>query len=79
MPAAFQSDKTLDAQIDAIAALPSDQATAKWGALDQQLMNQYLALPRYYDKMAVVEGTGLGGTVGDGTMGMPDFENMFVK
>ncbi len=75
----FQSDKTLDAQIDAIAALPSDQATAKWGALDQQLMNQYLALPRYYDKMAVVEGTGLGGTEGDGTMGMPNFENMFVK
>jgi peptide/nickel transport system substrate-binding protein len=73
------SDASLDAQINAVADLPTDQATSKWAALDQQIMGLYVALPLYYDKMAVVEGTGLGGTEGDGTMGLPLFVNMFVK
>ena len=73
------SDKSLDAEIDAVAALPADQSTAKWAALDEKIMGMYVALPRYYDKMAVVQGTGLGGTEGDATMGLPFFVNMFVK
>jgi peptide/nickel transport system substrate-binding protein len=73
------SDKALDAEIDADAQLPTDQATAKWGALDQKIMGMYVALPRYYDKMAVVQGTGLGGAEGDATSGLPFFVNMFVK
>ncbi len=75
----YQQDATLDAQIDAIAALPSDQATAKWSALDQQLMSEYLVIPREYNKMAIVQGTNLGGTVGDGTVGMPWLSAMYVK
>jgi peptide/nickel transport system substrate-binding protein len=42
-------------------------------------MGMYIALPRYYDKMAVVQGTGLGATEGDATMGLPYFLNMYVK
>jgi peptide/nickel transport system substrate-binding protein len=75
----FQADPTLDNQIDSIAALPADQATAKWGQLDQQLMAQYLVIPREYTKLAVVQGTNIGGTVADGTVGMPFFPNMYVK
>jgi peptide/nickel transport system substrate-binding protein len=73
------SDKSLDAEINAVADLPTEQATPKWAALDQKIMGMYIVLPRYYDKMAVLEGTGLGGTVGDGTTGLPFFPNMFVK
>jgi len=73
------SDKALDKQIDDTANLPADQATAKWAALDKQIMGMYVALPLYYDKMAVVMGTAIGGAEGDGTMGMPFFVNMFVK
>jgi peptide/nickel transport system substrate-binding protein len=73
------TDKTLDAQIDAAAALPSDQATAKWSALDPQIMGQYIAIPFYYDKMAVLQGTNVGTTVGDATMGMPFFQDMYLK
>jgi len=73
------SDTTLDKQISDIAALPADQATAKWGDMDKQIMNLYVAIPLYYDKMAIVQGTKVGGAEGDGTMGMPFFPNMFVK
>jgi len=73
------SDKTLDAQIDAAAALPSDQATAKWTALDPQIMGLYIAIPFYYDKMALVQGTNVGTTYGDATMGMPFFQDMYLK
>jgi len=73
------SDKTLDAEIDSVANLPADQSTAKWADLDAKIMGMYVALPRYYDKLAFVVGTGVGGSEGDGTMGMPFFLNMYVK
>jgi peptide/nickel transport system substrate-binding protein len=73
------SDKTLDSKIDEVASMPADQATAKWGELDKEVMGMYIAIPRYYDKMAILMGTSLGGAEGDATMGMPFFVNMYVK
>jgi peptide/nickel transport system substrate-binding protein len=73
------SDKALDAEIDAVADLPTAQSTPKWGALDQKIMGMYVALPTYYNKMALVEGTGLGGTIGDPSSGFPAMVNMYVK
>lgn len=73
------SDKALDAEIDAAAALPSDQAVAKWTALDPKIMGEYIAIPFRYDKMALVQGTNVGTTVGDATMGMPFFQDMYLK
>jgi peptide/nickel transport system substrate-binding protein len=75
----MQTDPALDAKIDAIAALPADQATAKWAGLDQEIMGLYVGLPRYYTKMASIQGTNVGGAVADGTMGMPFFPDMFLK
>jgi peptide/nickel transport system substrate-binding protein len=75
----FLQDKTLDTEIEAVASLPTDQATAKWAPLDQKIMGQYVALPWYYTKMAVLAGTNIGGAEGDPTMGMPFFPNMFLK
>lgn len=72
-------DAALDKQIDAVAELPADQATAKWGELDKQIMGLYAVLPRYYSKIANVIGTAIGGAEADGTFGMPFFQNMFVK
>jgi peptide/nickel transport system substrate-binding protein len=72
-------DKTLDAEIEAVATLPTSESTSKWAALDQKIMGQYVALPWYYTKMAAVAGTNIGGAEGDATMGMPFFPNMFLK
>ncbi len=58
---------------------PQVQATTKWGDLDQQLMGQYLIIPRYYTKSANVIGTAIGGAVMDGTLGVPLFQNLFLK
>jgi peptide/nickel transport system substrate-binding protein len=73
------SDKTLDAEIDQINNLPAAESTAKWADLDAKIMGMYVTLPLYYDKLAYVTGTGVGGAEADGTMGMPYFQNMFVK
>jgi peptide/nickel transport system substrate-binding protein len=75
----MMSDKALDSEINAVGDLPTDQATGKWAAIDQEIMGRYVVLPLYYSKMANVEGTGLGGAEGDGTMGVPFFVNMYVK
>jgi len=75
----MMSDPALDAQINAVTNLPEEQQAAKWGALDQQIMGLYVALPLYYDKMAVIAGSKIGGGSGDPTMGMPNFEDMYVK
>jgi peptide/nickel transport system substrate-binding protein len=73
------SDPALDKEIDQVNALPTDQSTAKWAALDQKIMGMYIVLPRYYDKLAVVQGTNVGTTTGDPTVGMPNFVRMYLK
>jgi peptide/nickel transport system substrate-binding protein len=75
----MMSDKDLDAKINAVADLPADQAISKWSALDQEIMGKYVALPWYYTKMAVVQGTNVGGAVGDATQGMPFFPELYLK
>ncbi|WP_412745579.1 ABC transporter substrate-binding protein [Krasilnikovia sp. MM14-A1004] len=75
----FMSDPALDKEITDIANLPADQSTPKWAALDQKIMGMYVAIPRYYDKMAVLQGTNVGTTVGDPTMGMPLLTSMYLK
>ena len=73
-------DPALDKKIDGISALPLDQQAAKWGELDKYILETYSpALPWYYDKMAVVIGTKIGGGVGDPTQGLPIFTQLFVK
>jgi peptide/nickel transport system substrate-binding protein len=73
------SDKALDAEIDQIANLPAAESTSKWAAMDKKIMEQYVAIPRYYDKAANVVGTNLGTTTMDPTLGMPLFLNMYLK
>jgi peptide/nickel transport system substrate-binding protein len=73
------NDPALDKEITDIANLPAEEATPKWAALDKKIMEQYVAIPRYYDKMAIVAGTNIGTTVGDPTMGMPFFPDMYLK
>jgi len=73
------SDPALDARIDEVNALPVDQAATKWGDLDKEIMGMYIALPGYYGKTALVAGANIGGSEVDVTVGMPLFQNLFVK
>ncbi|MEH0932740.1 ABC transporter substrate-binding protein [Micromonospora sp. CPCC 205558] len=73
------TDKALDAKIDEIGKLPAEQAVAKWGELDKEILGMYVALPRYYGKLAFVVGTNIGGAEGDASAGEPFYPNMFLK
>ncbi|GAA2582760.1 ABC transporter substrate-binding protein [Winogradskya consettensis] len=75
----MQQDKTVDAQIDAVANMPADQAVSKWAGLDQAMMEKYLAIPFYYTKMGIVVGTNVGGAQGDPGAGMPAFYDIYLK
>jgi peptide/nickel transport system substrate-binding protein len=73
------ADPAIDADIDAIGALPAEAATARWGELDRKLMGMYLVIPRYYTKMAIVVGTRIGGAGADSSLGQPNYLNLYVK
>jgi len=73
------NDKALDAEIEADSQLPPEQATPKWAALDQKIMGMYIAIPMDYEKSALVQGTNVGTTQIDATMGMPFFPAMYLK
>ncbi|GAB1642076.1 ABC transporter substrate-binding protein [Krasilnikovia sp. MM14-A1259] len=73
------NDPALDKEITDVANLPADQATPKWTELDKKIMGMYVAIPRYYDKMAILKGSNVGTTAGDPTMGMPLLASMFLK
>jgi len=73
------SDPALDTKIDNVAKLPIADQTAKWSELDKEIMGMYVALPRYYNKLANAIGTKIGGAEGDPTMGLPLFQNLFIK
>ena len=73
------SDKALDKEIDEVNNLPAEESTSKWAALDKKVMEQYIAIPIYYDKLAVLQGSNVGTTVGDPTAGMPLFTSMYLK
>jgi peptide/nickel transport system substrate-binding protein len=76
----FLQDPALDQKINDISNLPPDQQTAKWTELDKYIMETYApVIPIYYTKTALVAGSGLGGLEIDGTVGMPNVLNMYVK
>ena len=75
----MMSDPAIDAEIEAISNLPANEAAVKWGELDKKIMEMYVVIPRYYNKMAILVGTNIGGAEGDGTAGMPNLLNIYLK
>ncbi|MGX6603059.1 ABC transporter substrate-binding protein [Micromonosporaceae bacterium Da 78-11] len=75
----MMKDPAVDAQINAVADLPADQAVSKWAGLDKAMMEKYLAIPFYYTKMGIVIGSSVGGAEGDPGAGMPAFYNIYLK
>ncbi|MEV0897541.1 ABC transporter substrate-binding protein [Actinoplanes sp. NPDC049802] len=66
-------DPALDAEINELSKLPSEESTPKWAALDKKIMDMYVAIPMTYEKNAIVKGTNVGPIQTDPTMGMPFF------
>jgi peptide/nickel transport system substrate-binding protein len=74
------SNKSADAQMDAIQRMPLDQQADAWNQLDKQIATKYFPLfTTYYTGIAQAHGSKIQGDFDDNTLGMPTWKNMWVS
>ena len=73
-------DKTVDAEIDRVAALSPNDQLKEWSKVDKMLLEKYLpAVPLYYSASAYPVGKNIGHAINDVTQGMPEFTSIYLK
>jgi peptide/nickel transport system substrate-binding protein len=73
-------DKTLDAEIDRVAALTPDEQLKEWPKIDKKILQDYLpAVPLYYSASTFPVGKNIGHAINDVTQGMPEFTSIYLK
>ena len=74
------SEKSMDDRMNEIPTMPlGDQADA-WGQLDEDMETQYFPLiPTAFRNDLYVFGSGLGNGTGNGSIGAPYYQAIFVK
>jgi peptide/nickel transport system substrate-binding protein len=73
-------DKTLDAEIDRVAALTPDEQLKEWPKVDKKILQDYLpAVPLYYSASTFPVGKNIGHAINDVTQGMPEFTSIYLK
>jgi len=73
-------DKTLDAEIDRVAALDPNAQLKEWSKVDKLIEEKYLPLlPLYYSASNFPVGKNLGHVINDVTQGMPEFTSIYIK
>lgn len=67
------------AAMDDIATLPTGDQAAAWGDLDEAIMTTWFPIiPTAYANQLFVFGTEVGNPSGDGSMGAPNYKDLFV-
>jgi peptide/nickel transport system substrate-binding protein len=70
----------IDAKIDNVFSLPTDEQPKAWNDLEKEIMTTYLpVVPRYYTAVAQMYGSQIEGYHVDNTLGMPNFRDLWVK
>lgn len=73
-------DKTVDAEIDRVAALSPNDQLKEWSKVDKMLLEKYLpAVPLYYAASSYPVGKNIGHAINDVTQGMPEFTSIYLK
>jgi peptide/nickel transport system substrate-binding protein len=73
-------DKTLDAEIDRVAALSPNEQLKEWSKVDKLILEKYLpAVPLYYSGSSYPVGKNIGHAINDVTQGMPEFTSIYLK
>jgi peptide/nickel transport system substrate-binding protein len=73
------SEESVDAEMDRIATLPLDEQAAAWGELDKTIGTEFLPIiPTAYINDLYVFGEAIGNPTGDGTLGAPNFKDLYV-
>ena len=72
-------EPAVDERMDDIATLPIREQPAAWGDLDETIMTDYFpTIPIAYVNRLFVFGTAIGNPSGDGSLGMPDYKDLYV-
>jgi peptide/nickel transport system substrate-binding protein len=62
-----------------IATLPLEDQADAWGALDEKIMTEYFPIiPTAFRNDLFVFGTKVGNPTGDGSIGAPNYKDLFV-
>ncbi|WP_232323664.1 ABC transporter substrate-binding protein [Catenuloplanes japonicus] len=71
--------RPLDAEFDRIQALPIDEQSPQWAALDEKIMREYApVVPLYTELTCTIRGPSVGGLFVDSVFGSLAFVNAFV-
>ncbi len=74
------SNKSVDAQMNAIQQLPLDKQAAAWNSLDKTIAQKYFPLfTTYYTGIAQAHGSKIMGDNDDNTLGMPTWKDIWVS
>jgi len=73
-------EKSVDAEMTTIEALPLPQQAAAWGRLDREIETKYYPIiPISYDGVATAHGSAIQGDTIDPAYGMPNFKGIWVR
>ncbi|MBC2931683.1 ABC transporter substrate-binding protein [Nocardioides sp. zg-1228] len=76
---AYFSEESVDEEMDRINTLPLDEQADAWGDLDEKIMTEYFPIiPTAYRNDLFVFGTKVGNPTGDGSIGAPNYKDLFV-
>jgi len=76
---AYFDEPSVDNEMDNIATLPLEEQAGAWGALDEKIMTEYFPIiPTAYRNELFVFGSAIGNPSGDGSMGAPNYKDLFV-
>jgi peptide/nickel transport system substrate-binding protein len=73
-------EPSVEEEMDDIAHLPLEEQADAWGALDEKVMTEYFPIiPTAFRNELFVFGTGIGNPTGDGSIGAPNYKDLYVK
>jgi peptide/nickel transport system substrate-binding protein len=73
------SEPAVDEEMDRIASLPLEEQPDAWGALDEKIMTEYFPIiPTAFRNDLFVFGEKIGNPTGDGSIGAPNYKDVFV-
>jgi peptide/nickel transport system substrate-binding protein len=76
---AFFDEASINDKMDEIATMPLDEQADAWGSLDEEIMTDYFPIiPTAFRNDLFVFGTKVGNPTGDGSIGAPNYKDLFV-
>jgi peptide/nickel transport system substrate-binding protein len=72
-------EPSVNDEMDRINTLPLDEQADAWGALDEKIMTEYFPIiPTAFRNDLFVFGSKIGNPTGDGSIGAPNYKDLFV-